>query len=397
MVDQRPGEVPASVEQLMALVSAAINTRALYAPGHPRVVESTRRVIQMSNALAERGRDSVTFLVIGDELLIDQKPMRTGSPLQVNFVQTLRRRKVQRLTLARGLEEAEFVPFAETMVLGGVPRSSAHLVVGQVEVGEGGGVDEPAPAASREAGQESEVGTAPAEIARALEMLGARVQDVKEAFDRLRTGEEAGLSEADGLVWGFIEALAKSASGTLPLATLRAHDEYTFVHSVNVCLLTLLQARWFGFQGPMLHAIGLAALLHDIGKLFIPHTVLARSGRLSEEEWRVQKAHAEVGAWYLAGIESTAPLTILVAFEHHLRYDGLPNYPLLRTPRRPTLASQMTAVSDAYDAMLSLRPDRKDLSRPAALEILRRRAGSFYDPLIVGNFLQLLSTVGDAV
>ena len=52
MVDQRPGEVPASVEQLMALVSAAINTRALYAPGHPRVVESTRRVIQMSNALA---------------------------------------------------------------------------------------------------------------------------------------------------------------------------------------------------------------------------------------------------------------------------------------------------------------------------------------------------------
>jgi HD-GYP domain-containing protein (c-di-GMP phosphodiesterase class II) len=396
MVDERPGEVPASVEQLMALVSAAINTRALYAPGHPRVVESARRVIQMSNALAERGRDSVTFLVIGDELLIDQKPMRTGSPLQVNFIQTLRRRKVQRLTVARGLEEAELIAFAETMVLGGVPQSSAHLIVGQVEIGEGGGVKEPS-SAGEEAGQEPEIGTAAAEIARALEMLGARVQDFKEAFDRLRTGEEAGLGEADGLVWGFIEALAKSASGTLPLATLRAHDEDTFVHSVNVCLLTLLQARWFGFQGPMLHAIGLAALLHDIGKLFIPHAVLSQSGRLSEEQWRVQKAHAEIGAWYLAGIESTAPLTILVAFEHHLRYDGLPNYPLLRTPRRPTLASQMTAVSDAYDAMLSLRPDRKDLSRPAALEILRRRAGSFYDPLIVGNFLQLLSAAGDAV
>ncbi len=380
---ERASEILVSVEQLMALISAAINTRALYARGHPRVAQANGRVVAMLDQLTRRpAADSVTFLIIGDELLIDQKPMRAGTPLQINFIQTLRRRKVQRLTVARGLEEAELAPFIETIVAGGTPQTSAHLIVGQVELGEGGGVGEEAPEGEGAGG-----------FGRALELLGGRVEDVREAFTRLRTGEEKGFDQAEALVWSFIEALAKSASGALPLATLREHDELTFVHSVNVCLLTLLEARWLGFQGPMLHAIGLAALLHDIGKLFIPLPVLGRPGRLPEEDWKVLRTHCEIGAWYLSSIESGTPLAILVAYEHHLRYDGLPGYPVPQTPRRPNLASQMTAVADAYCAMVSLRPDRPEISQPAARDILRRRAGTFYDPVVVANFLQLLSAL----
>ena len=387
MAEPRSSEILVSVEQLMALISTAINTRALYAPGHPRVAQANRRVLEMLDLLTVRPRgDSVTFLIIGDELLIDQKPMRTGTPLQINFVQTLRRRKVQRLTVARGLDEEELAAFVEAMVAGGTPETSAHLIVGQVELGEGGGVGpEPPP--------EVAAASAPGDLARALEMLGGRVEEVKEAFSRLRTGEGEGLDQAEGLVWSFIEALAKSTSGALPLATLKEHDEITFVHSLNVCLLALLQARWSGFQGPMLHAIGLAALLHDIGKLFIPLPVLGKAGRLPEEDWRVLQTHCQAGAWYLSGLEMSSPLAILVAFEHHLRYDGLPGYPILQTPRRPTLASQMTAVADAYCAIVGLRPDRVEDARPAALEILRRRAGTFYDPVVVANFLQLLASL----
>jgi HD-GYP domain-containing protein (c-di-GMP phosphodiesterase class II) len=177
----------------------------------------------------------------------------------------------------------------------------------------------------------------------------------------------------------------------LPLARLKNHDEYTFIHSVNVALLVLAQARSFGITGTMLHTIGMAALLHDIGKLMVPLEVLNCPGKLEGEAWSVMQSHAEQGAWYLSGMEGSSPLSILVAYEHHLRYDGKPNYPLLRAPRMPNLASRMTSIADAYDAMSTLRPYQKPKLRETALEVLKRNSETMYDPLLVANFVRLVA------
>jgi len=163
------------------------------------------------------------------------------------------------------------------------------------------------------------------------------------------------------------------------------------VHSVNVSLLVLAQARSFGIQGPMLHAFGMAALLHDIGKLTVPITVLNKPGKLEGDEWETMKGHAQQGAWYLGEIERASPLSVVVAFEHHLRYDGQPNYPVLRSPRVPNLASRMTSIADTYDAMSTVRPYQQPLSRAASFELLKKRSETFYDPLLVGNFIRLVS------
>jgi HD-GYP domain-containing protein (c-di-GMP phosphodiesterase class II) len=134
-----------------------------------------------------------------------------------------------------------------------------------------------------------------------------------------------------------------------------------------------------------------AALLHDIGKLRVPLEVLNRPGRLSDEEWRLMMAHAEQGARELAVTARGTPLAILVAYEHHLRYDGQPNYPRPHTPRTPTLASQLTAIADVDDAVCTVRPYRRALSQAAALDVLRARAGSFHDPYLVGEFCRLVA------
>ena len=176
----------------------------------------------------------------------------------------------------------------------------------------------------------------------------------------------------------------------LPMAALKTHDEYTFVHSVNVALLVLAQARSFGLEGTILHDFGMAALLHDTGKLRIPIEILNKEGTLDDEEWKVMRSHTDEGAWALAEMESTPPLSIVVAFEHHLRHDGLANYPVLRTRRSPNLASRMTAIADGYDAMSTVRPYQKPQLRSAALEILQKRSETFYDPLLVANFVQLV-------
>jgi response regulator RpfG family c-di-GMP phosphodiesterase len=102
------------------------------------------------------------------------------------------------------------------------------------------------------------------------------------------------------------------------------------------------------------------------------------------------QTHAEQGAWYLGETDGASALAILVAYEHHLRYDGKANYPILRVPRTPNLASRMTAIADAYDAMSTLRPYQRPLLRAAALENLQKRAETFYDPLLVANFVRLV-------
>jgi response regulator RpfG family c-di-GMP phosphodiesterase len=105
------------------------------------------------------------------------------------------------------------------------------------------------------------------------------------------------------------------------------------------------------------------------------------------------QSHAEQGSWYLGEVEGTLPLTAVVAYEHHLRFDGKPAYPILRKPRVPNLASRMTSIADAYDAMSTVRPYQQPQMRASALEILKKRSETFYDPVLVANFIRLVGGV----
>jgi hypothetical protein len=365
-----------ALERLIVHIAAAINIRALYAAGHPRVAQAVQAILDGLEA-ALGGREAVTFFIVGDDLVADDRPLRRSGIYQHNFVQALRRRRVERLTLARGLDAAQCLQLVSVMAAGGTPASTRDVIVGGVDLslvegGPGGGTGE---------GRS----TAP--------LTGALVDEGREAFARFRTDRKGSLHKMEEIVWSLMETLARSAHDFIPLAALKSHDEYTFVHSVNVSLLVLAQARSFGIQGPMLHAMGLASLCHDVGKLSVPLDVLNRPGKLEGEDWKVMQSHAEVGAWQLAAIEEAPALSVVVAYEHHLRFDGQPTYPVLRRPRRPALASQLTALADTFDAISTLRPYQAPHARPVALEILRRRSGTFLDPLLVGNFHRLTEAV----
>ena len=369
--DAKPTRDQAGIERLVIDFAACINARSLYTAEHPRVTGAITRVIDgLETFLSDRAQDSVTFLIVGGELLVDQKPLRTSGLYQRNFIESMRRRGVERLTLARGLDLAECHWFIETMAAGGVPSSTQHLIVGQVEATVLDGV------------------AIPAAVQDSLSI--AQLESVRESFMKFRSDRGGSLRLMEEVVWSVIDALSRATQEVLPLVPLKEHDAYTFVHSINVTFLVLAQARSFGIKGDLLHAVGLAALLHDIGKMEIPVSILNKPGKLEGEEWVQMTSHAELGAWTLAGLEQSAPLTILVAYEHHLRFDGVANYPILRRARRPTLASQMTSLADTYDAICTQRPYQRAQSQQAALEILDKRAGTFLDPFLVGNFRRVL-------
>ena len=357
------------MDQIAGLIAAAVAMRTLYPANHPRVIQAVGRIIA-----ALRG--SVTFLLVGDDLVVEQEVVRNLSLPQRQFIQALKRRGIERLTLAEGLDVEECHAFIATLATGdAVPESTAHLIVGRVHIA----FDDEAKSGDENAPRELSVD---------------QIEVVREAFARFRIDGKMPLGEMEQLVWSFIDSLSRTTRGVLPLAKLKEHDEYTFIHSVNVSLLVLAQARSFGIGGVMLHTFGMAALLHDIGKLMVPLSVLNKPGKLEGDDWNVMKSHAEKGAWYLTELEGAAPLTISVAYEHHLRYDGEPNYPLLPTPRIPNLASRMTSIADAYDAMSTVRPYQQPLLRAGALQLLKSRAETFYDPLLVANFVSLVSAGG---
>jgi HD-GYP domain-containing protein (c-di-GMP phosphodiesterase class II) len=380
-----PGALSA-VDRLVVSLVAGINMRALYGSEHPALASHVDRILETVTAACEEyQKEALTFLVVGQDLVLENQPLRTGSLYHQQFIRALTRRGVERLTIGRGLDADECVRFLTPMARGGVPVSTRHIVVGRVELqaspleGPGAG------AGPGGTGDEDSV----------IEALTSEsVDGAREAFTEFRIDRRGGLVRLEQVVWSLMEALQRATREILPLAPLKTHDDYTFVHSVNVSLLTLAQARSFGIEGARLHAIGLAAFLHDIGKLRIPLEVLNKPGKLEGDEWRVMMSHAQEGATHLCGVEGTHPLAILVAYEHHMRYDGQPNYPVPRVGRRPTLASQMTAISDVYDAICTTRPYAKARSREFAVKVLTERVGTFHSPGLVANFVRMVGPAG---
>ena len=360
------------MQELIIQIASAVNTRTLYPANHPRVVRAVEEMVSaVGRAAASEKSDSVTFLIVGDDLVAGRDVLRKTTLSHTQFVDSLKRRGVERLTLAVGIDAAEVNQLVSALAGGESVESTAHVIVGRVRVT----IEDDKTERDRP------------------EISADQINTVRESFARFRTEQKLPIGVMEQLVWGFIDSLSRTTRFVMPLSKLKEHDEYTFVHSINVSLLVLAQARAFGIEGPMQHAFGMAGLLHDIGKLTVPVAVLNKPGKLEGEEWTIMQGHAELGSWYLSEMEGTLPITAIVAYEHHLRYDGQPAYPILKKPRTPNLASRMTSIADAFDAMQTVRPYQKPLMRASAMEILKKRSDSFYDPLLVANFVRL---IGDA-
>ena len=101
--------------------------------------------------------------------------------------------------------------------------------------------------------------------------------------------------------------------------------------------------------------------------------------------------HPELGAAQLSGLPEVPHVAVLAAYEHHLRWDGKPSYPIPNVPRKPNLASQMVAISDTYDAMVGAHGPTSGVHSLAARKVWRSRSETHLDPFLVGNFVLMVS------
>jgi HD-GYP domain-containing protein (c-di-GMP phosphodiesterase class II) len=196
----------------------------------------------------------------------------------------------------------------------------------------------------------------------------------------------AGVQE---IVAGIIETLRHDTTPFLALAPLRSMDEYTFTHSINVCVLNLSQAMGVQVEGQLLADIGIAALLHDIGKLFIPVEVINKPGKLDEAEWALMKQHPVKGAEYLVAAPDITKLAAVTAFEHHMKFNNF-GYPKAPQGWKQNLCSQMTTISDIFDAMRTRRSYRKSMETREVISLMQGITGTELHPALMKNFLKIL-------
>ena len=133
----------------------------------------------------------------------------------------------------------------------------------------------------------------------------------------------------------------------------------------------------------------MAAMLHDVGKLFIPDEILSKPGMLTPEERKVIETHTVKGARYLMGLDGIPKLAVLAALEHHLKYDGS-GYPSMKGGWRPNIVSQIIQIADVFDAMRSKRAYQNLIPLEKIIDLLKKGSGTSFNPQLIEHFLKLI-------
>jgi HD-GYP domain-containing protein (c-di-GMP phosphodiesterase class II) len=210
----------------------------------------------------------------------------------------------------------------------------------------------------------------------------APVQEIRELQDSFNEAARAIRDAREGLHQAYIECVGALASA------LDARDRYTAGHSSRVSEFSCAIARAMNLSPEELDDIRIGALLHDIGKIGIPDSVLQKGGILSNEEFALIQQHPTIGRTILEGVGGLQPYLATVEL-HHENWNGT-GYPKGQRGTATPLPARIVHVADAYDAMTSDRPYRRAMSKADALTILKRNGGIQFDPEIVTIFATLL-------
>lgn len=197
---------------------------------------------------------------------------------------------------------------------------------------------------------------------------------------------------AERLVQQIFDILRIDDSILVGLTNIKNFDEYTFTHSVNVCILSMLIGERLHLRKDEVARLGVAALLHDIGKMFIPSYVLNKADKLTAGEWQLMKYHTMYGVNELSRIKSMNELSdaLFVAMQHHIQYN-MNGYPQRPGGWYVPLFPRIVTIADYYDAMTTSRVYNRDpLTPDRAMRFIFDKCGSVFDPLLARVFIKAM-------
>lgn len=345
----------------------AISNCSLYTREHPAVLHLAEKALAALDSLFFE--DKISIALFGDSILINEQPLLARNMHVSSFINKLRRKGIDKIAISQGVTATELKDFLSELALSErITGFYPHITSGIIEVRLGGGGDIRA-------------------------MINENIEKVKSVYHGVSRFKRLDMVGLEDVVVSFITTLRQEANVLKVVSPIKAHSEYTYAHNTNVAVLSIFQAESLGVKHDLLHDIGMAGLLHDIGKMFVPTEVLEKEAKLNDKEWAEMKKHPAYGAMYLATLPDIPKYALVAVYEHHMKFNGL-GYPATRRKgRKQHIISQIIAISDFFDALRTDRPYRKALDVPVIVGLMNDSAGKDFNPLLVENFIRSLKKV----
>jgi len=227
------------------------------------------------------------------------------------------------------------------------------------------------------------------ELVAAQEICARAKTAVVEMFSHVRMGRALELEHIGALVDDISSSIARHPNAFISLARLKSLNDYTYMHSVAVCALMIALGNQLNLPAALIRRVGMAGLLHDIGKMAIPGAILNKPGRLSGDELELVRTHPLEGEKTLLATSLLCDMVVDVCLHHHERIDGS-GYPHQLVGDQISLFARMAAVCDVYDAITSDRAYNQGWDPAVAIQQMSTWDGHFDDEV----FRAFLKSVG---
>jgi len=366
--------------RFLTAISQALSTMSLYGDEHPATARSRETALERLSEL-QSSNPQVQFTFLAGEVLFGNETVHSLENWE--WSSRLMKAGIERIEFLEPVDQDHFARFLAQLAvrLGIRPGDTTDIwQMGSSPVRFG---------LVTLAGNKS----AEPEAALPVASLTYTLREERDTIDwmhrQIQGGGKLPIVEADAVVRSLSIAMHAEQAMMLPLLQLKEFDQYTTTHSMNVSVLAMALGEFLELGGPAVRAIGVAGLLHDLGKVCIPKDVLTKPGQLTPAERKLIQEHPVVGARMLLQNPDPMQIAAVVAYEHHVMLDG-GGYPTLGNARGAQYASRLVHVCDVYDALRTNRPYRLAWESERALAYIESRAGIEFDPAIARSFIAMM-------
>jgi putative nucleotidyltransferase with HDIG domain len=367
--------------RFLMTMSQALSTMGLYGDDHPATARALDNALERLRVLQEPS-PKLHFTFLAGEVLIGSEmvPQLEGWEWSARLVNA----GIERIEFTGTVEPDQFARFlAHLTIRLGIRSGStgddlwqmgdSAIKFGQVALAEG---------------FKKRI-SAPLPVATLTYTLREERETIDWMHQEIRQGSKLPMVEADAVVRSLSIAMHAEQAMVLPLLQLKEFDQYTTTHSMNVSVLAMAMGEFLDVGAATVRALGVAGLLHDLGKVCIPRDILVKPGTLTDSERLVIQEHPVVGAKMLLENSDPMELAAVVAYEHHIRLDG-GGYPKLHDARGAQYASRIVHICDVYDALRTTRPYRHAWESERAMAYIQDRSGVEFDPGIALSFIAMM-------
>ncbi|MBI3399623.1 MAG: HD domain-containing protein [Deltaproteobacteria bacterium] len=358
-----------SIDTILKSINSAIRGKKLYPAGHPAIAAPMTKSYQTLSELL-RARNKIFIGMAKDVLVFEENPIMDGDKNLGEFIHRLKQKEIEGIIFEKGLLQKEFFSFIDILLIDDMlkgrelqqmlaSKNILHISIKSLQTGRN-----------------------------ILETYQDAVAAVRETMNQVRMGKVPKTWDMlTKVVSGMTELVLSDKNAMIGLTMIKNYDGYLFNHSVNVSILSIAIAQSMNHQKADLHTIGIAGLLHDVGKTGVTEDIIKKPGILSSSEWDTVKEHPVLGSKIIERMEGMTALISRLVYEHHMRYDRS-GYPHTELPLHPL--SMIITTADAYDALTTLRVYQKPYHPVEAIKIMNNLSGKHFEPNTLKSFVAMV-------